>query len=103
MIKISAETCSKGVRKIKVSGHANSAAYGKDLVCAAVSAVMFGLANALDQLTSSAEVEIGENLITLKADESDETGMTILNAGLIQLETIQETNSDFMSIKKTEV
>ena len=37
-------------RSLDVSGHAEYGAYGKDLICASVSSIMFGFMNALDAL-----------------------------------------------------
>ncbi|MXQ55030.1 ribosomal-processing cysteine protease Prp [Shimazuella alba] len=39
------------VEQIKVTGHANFAEHGMDIVCAAVSAVTIGMVNAMEQIT----------------------------------------------------
>ena len=47
MIKIKINKQNKQIVEVKVTGHANSAEYGKDLVCAGVSSICVGIANAL--------------------------------------------------------
>ncbi len=89
------------ITRMKVSGHAGSDEYGKDLVCAAVSGIVFGLCNALDLIAGIDTCTIGNNLITIEIHEPDTTTETIMNTGLIQLKTVQEMNQNF--IKITEV
>ncbi len=48
MIQVTIIRSNQLYRMMKVTGHANSAPYGEDLVCAAVSAVMTGGINALN-------------------------------------------------------
>ncbi|MDE5651721.1 MAG: ribosomal-processing cysteine protease Prp [Ureaplasma sp.] len=45
-------------------GHANSAKYNHDLVCAGVSAIIFGALNWFDK--EQCEIEVGENFIKVK-------------------------------------
>ncbi len=102
MIQVSASVHDGRIVSLRVSGHAGSGEYGKDLVCAAVSAVVFGLCNALDIQTGRADAEISNNRIAIKAGEDEKTQI-IMRTGLIQLETIAETHHKFIQIKKTEV
>jgi len=46
--------------KVEVSGHSNFDQVGKDIVCAGISAIVFGTLNALDNLVSQQEVKIVE-------------------------------------------
>jgi len=46
--------------KVEVSGHSNFDQVGKDIVCAGISAIIFGTLNALDNLVSQQEVKIVE-------------------------------------------
>lgn len=41
---------SLGYKQITSSGHANSGDYGEDIVCASISALMFTLANSLEEV-----------------------------------------------------
>lgn len=40
--------------KITISGHANSAEYGKDIVCASVSSIVYTTINAIEKIRKSA-------------------------------------------------
>ena len=98
---------------IDVSGHANSGPYGNDLVCAAVSAVMVGAANALKDneyefgpasqydIASLTNVVVEEGHVFLekktykvKNDHVDSVFYTTLT----MLNTIKETNPQFVEI-----
>jgi len=46
--------------KVEVSGHSNFDQVGKDIICAGISAIVFGTLNALDNLVSQQEVKIVE-------------------------------------------
>ena len=48
MVKVEIDYHGKSISKILVKGHANTAPYGQDLVCAAVSAICTGAMNALE-------------------------------------------------------
>ena len=53
MIRVTIEeTSTKDIRSFTMTGHANFAEYGSDIVCAGVSAVAFGTLNAVEALTS---------------------------------------------------
>lgn len=88
---------------LEISGHAGSAESGKDLVCAAVSGITFGLLNALDELTDIKNIKVGDNLIQVKVDNPTAESDLLLSAGIIQLKTVQQQNQCFIKIKKMEV
>ncbi len=48
MIKVLIKTEGKAFKSLEVTGHANSAPCGNDLVCAAVSAILTGCTNAIE-------------------------------------------------------
>ena len=101
MIKIVIKTdeSTKTITSIEVKGHANSAEYGKDLVCAAVSAIITGGANALTQDIYDIEIKEGYSLI--KAREiPDQTDAVVLMTMEVQLRTIEEIESKFIKIEK---
>lgn len=87
---------------LEVTGHAESAESGKDLVCSAVSAVMFGLCNALDEMKTGCAITVDENCIRIETVRNSAKMQTILNTGIIQLRTIQETNRKYIRITRTE-
>lgn len=49
-------------------GHADSAKYGYDLVCAGVSAIIFGALNWFND--EQCEIEVGENFIKVKENKN---------------------------------
>ena len=84
---------------LTVKGHSGSAAHGEDLVCAAVSGIMFGLCNACDQL-GSYDIEVADNLIRIENLGKDDT---VLRVGLLQLQTVEETNRRYVKVEISEV
>ncbi|WP_126427935.1 ribosomal-processing cysteine protease Prp [Brevibacillus marinus] len=49
MIEVTVRRDRLGIAEIVIAGHANAGEYGKDIVCAAVSAISFGMLNAVHQ------------------------------------------------------
>jgi uncharacterized protein YsxB (DUF464 family) len=100
MIHIRVQEKDGRITEISISGHAEADEHGRDLVCAAVSAVGFGLCNALDEMTDKAGFEVSEGNIRIWIPEPDETAEIILRTGLYQFETIAEVNDEFIEIKR---
>ncbi|MCF0110167.1 MAG: ribosomal-processing cysteine protease Prp [Erysipelotrichaceae bacterium] len=98
MIRVEIQRQDNRVLKLVVSGHAESAPYGQDLVCAAVSSVMFGILNALDEMHSDYAYQIDDN--TIQVEGHDHQAAMILKVAEIQLKTIQETNKKFIQIQE---
>lgn len=87
MIKISLITSEKGFEELLVKGHANSAPYGEDLVCAAVSAIVLGGANALNEADYSFKVE--EGYVDIKrVKEISKRDEIVIETMLTQLESL---------------
>lgn len=91
------------IQKIVVTGHADSDVYGKDLVCAAVSCLLFGACNAMNELAEEKDAYVKDNEIGILSTKGTDVEQTILHTVLIQLETIQETNKAYIRIEKKEV
>ena len=99
MIEIVIQSKNEKVQSISVTGHANSDAYGKDLVCAAVSAVVTGAFNALNKKDFKLELNEGkaylETLGTIsKHDEA------VIDTLVTQLLTIEESNKKFVKLSR---
>ena len=91
MVKVKIVKKEKTINSLRISGHADAGEYGKDLVCAGISSVAVGLANAIDLLAKkSCTIVIDENLVSIEVLNSDATIQTILHTGIIQLQTIEE-------------
>ena len=94
---------------LEVKGHANSAPHGQDLVCAAVSAVVVGGANAImEQVNKNYHPDVnislkeGHALFELSGTYTQESNkvQNTMKTILIMLKTIQESNPDFVKIKE---
>ena len=100
MIKVEIAYEGKGLKSLLIKGHANSGEYGKDIVCAGVSAVSVGALNALEDVDDY-EIEVEEGRIYCKfpgkLSEHDETVMEVM---ILQLKTIEESYSGFIDIKE---
>ena len=100
MIKIKIGHASNNqVNFLEVTGHAGSAPYGKDLVCAAVSALLTGGFNNLIN-HKDYELKLDEGYALFKAnapvDAHDETVIETIICGL---NTICEANPKFIEVK----
>ena len=97
----------QSIIQITVSGHAQSAEYGKDLVCAGVSTACIGIANALVHYQFLSQelgtIEINDGYIDIKVQHTNEQIQVVLGTFEVVLETIEESYSKYMKIKKMEV
>ena len=100
MIKITINHASNNqVNFLEVKGHANSAPYGKDLVCAAVSAVVTGGFNNLRNFKSY-ELKLDEGYALFKSNvELDAHDETVIETIICGLNTIKETDPEFIQVK----
>lgn len=94
------------IKSIVVKGHAGYDVYGKDIVCAGVSAVMYGGINALCSFIDDEKyiniIDKNEKENTLGFEISSDTYkkteiQTILQTIKIQLKTIYDNYQDYIS------
>ena len=100
MISVNVTFIGKDVKTLTVSGHANFAEYGKDLVCAGVSAIVTGGINALEKEINNIVIITEENKLGVDVINSNETIQVILKTILIQLETIEDSYKKYIKINK---
>jgi uncharacterized protein YsxB (DUF464 family) len=101
MIRVTIRQKNKRIYVFKVTGHALSAPYGEDLVCAGVSAIMTGGANAFQM--RGIRIQNREGLSDIQVDDLlNDDHQTILNVMRIQLKTIAEAYPTFISINEQE-
>lgn len=82
------------------TGHANSNKYGRDLVCAGVSAIIMGALNWFDHTSTLITVE--ENYIKVVNNKNNISHL--LNLLLVQLKSMQqEINDGYLSIDEVNV
>lgn len=90
-----------------VEGHAEYDVPGKDLVCAAVSAVTFGTYNSIESLTGVIPIhEIERGLMDVTIPESTRSVpetwnkvQLILESMVVMLQTIAENYGDYITIE----
>ena len=87
-------------KSLKVTGHANSAAYGHDLVCSAVSAVVTGGFNNLKDIESF-NVTLEEGNASLEAvKEISQHDKVVIETIITGLKTIALEDPDFIKIEQ---
>jgi large subunit ribosomal protein L27 len=92
------------IQSYEMKGHANFAEYGKDLVCAAASAVSFGAVNAIISLTGKTpEILQGAeggylNVTFPESKENDHDTQLILKAMIVSLQTIEQDYGQHIKI-----
>ena len=103
MIRVKKKTRQNTIEELEISGHAEFAEHGEDIVCAAVSLVGTGLLNALDIMAKDqCELVKEDNRIYIKVLQDNEVVQNVLRTGLIQLETLSETFNKYVRIEKME-
>lgn len=102
MIEVIVKKNNDSFQSITISGHANSAKHGEDLVCAGVSAVSVGILNSLvnfgfiDQ--NMGNIEMRDGYISIDVMDLSKDIEVILETLMISLKTIAQTNQDFIKI-----
>ena len=98
MIKITATRNNGKIVNLTVKGHADSAPYGKDLVCAAVSSILVGGCNALKEPNCFAiKLDEGDASVT-EISHANEHDYEVLEVMLVQFKSVEETSSKFLKV-----
>ena len=107
MIKVLIKKKQNQIINLKITGHANSDVYGKDLVCAGVSTAGIGTLNMLVKKgfldNHIGTIEINEGYINIIVDQVDEVCQVVLETLEITLDTMVEDYGQFIEISKVEV
>jgi uncharacterized protein len=98
MIQVTIIKNQTGYQMMKVTGHAQSAPYGEDLVCAAVSAVLVGGSNALDLKAAKVTHRDGLSEIQVK-DVNHRSNQNVYQVIQVQLETIARDYPRYIKIQ----
>ena len=85
---------------LTVKGHALSDDYGKDLICASVSSIMFGFMNGLDALNEDVEIKQLTNEIEVVSHSDSEVIQNYFELVIMQLKTIEESYGDFIQVER---
>lgn len=100
-VQVLRNEANRSIRQIRVEGHAEFAVHGKDLVCAAVSAVTVGTYNSIVSLLDVqlvGEMESGKVVIDFPTlnDRTKDAHLQLLAESMIQmLLTIQNAYGDY--------
>lgn len=92
--------------RYRVTGHAEYDVPGKDIVCAAVSAVSVGTANAVEALTGvrlEASMRHGELDVAIPDDlprEAADKVQLLLSSMLVMLQSIEESYGKYVKINE---
>ena len=100
MISVNVSFIGKDVQSLTVSGHANYDEYGKDIVCAGVSAIVTGGINALESEMKNVEIINKANELGVIVVNNNEKIQIILNTILVQLETIENSYEKYIKIRR---
>ena len=99
MIQVRVAETNGTITSMCITGHAEYAEAGQDLVCAAVSGIAFGLLNALDELVPSSQLQLTDNIISVKITHPDEKSDCVMRTGLIQLKTVEQQYKKYIKVK----
>ncbi len=89
----------KTIKSVTTSGHAGYAKSGKDIVCAAVSAVVVGSVNAVIKLTNKEPKTVVDDGYLHIEFASDANTQQIAEVMIAQLETIERDYQKFIRIE----
>ena len=99
MITAKFEYTGEDVTAYEISGHALAGEPGKDLVCAGVSAVAFGLTNALIGLgLDEARIQLEDGYLRVDTRDADEDMNALIYGLIISLETIEREHAEHLSV-----
>jgi len=99
MIKVTFKMEDDHYTYLSVKGHADSDEYGKDLICASVSSIMFGLMNSLDQIKDVEVKELTNHIEIINESKKDKID-NYLELVLFQLKTIEESYGEFIKVER---
>ncbi|MBO8427193.1 MAG: ribosomal-processing cysteine protease Prp [Firmicutes bacterium] len=88
--------------ELLIEGHALFGEYGKDVICGAVSSIVIGGLNALNDI-SNFDVVIKEGFVKVQSkNKISEEDKIVINTILIQLETIEEKFPNYIKVIREE-
>ena len=107
MINVLIKKKQNHIINLKITGHAGSDVYGKDLVCAGVSTAGVGVLNMLSKKgfldKRIGTIEIDEGYINIVVNQVDEVCQVVLETLEVTLDTLVENYGQFIKISKMEV
>ena len=89
-------------KKITISGHAGFADYGKDIVCASVSSIIYTTVNGLLNIDSESIKFTDNKIITIEILKNDNVTNILINNMLDLLKELEEQYPKNIKISKGE-
>lgn len=86
---------------ITISGHANSADYGKDIVCASVSSIVYTTVNALKRYSSSSVNFEDNQKMTITVLKDDEITKLLIDNMFDLLHSLEEDYPKNICVKES--
>ncbi len=99
MIKVTYKLKNGCYTYLNVTGHASFADYGKDLICASVSSIVFGLMNCLDEYQDIDIKQLDNSIEIINNSKQDEIN-NFFKLTLIQLKTIEESYGEYIKVER---
>lgn len=100
MVQVTVTTKDNVVNNIKISGHANFANHGKDIVCASVSSIAITTINALVRIDQECiKYNELEGLIDLTVLKQDKTVVTLIENMISLLQELEKQYPKNIKIK----
>ena len=90
MIKVNIKAKEGNINSIKISGHAGYDAYGKDIVCAAVSSITITTVNALIKFDENAIDYVQNDDLTITIKKHDEVTCVLIQNMIDLLEELEK-------------
>lgn len=98
MIRIKVVRENGNIVQLSLKGHADSDIYGKDLICAAVSAIITGGINALEDPKSFKIILKEGNVEISSLTSANKNDYQTLEVIYTQLKTVEEDNKSYVEI-----
>ena len=100
MIKVKYTYKNNHYVSLNVKGHAEFSEKGKDLVCASVSSIVFGLMNALDELNKKVVINELDNEINIVNDSKNSKADDYIELAIFQLKTLEESYEKYVKVER---
>lgn len=99
MTTVTATMKNRCYTSLTVEGHANFADSGEDLVCAAISSIVFGLANAIQMVEGDKNIHMDSARFFVENVRHDTEISCYLRCVTIQLKTLEEAYPENIQVK----
>ena len=100
MIKVNIKAKEGNINSIKISGHAGYDAYGKDIVCAAVSSITITTINVLIKLDENAIDYVQNDDLTITIKKHDEVTCILIQNMIDLLEELERNYKKNIKINR---